>query len=80
MKRPTINRTKKNKYVQNLCPQLLIDIIKAEYPDRYAELPQNLASMFTEEEWINILTKSRLSYKKLVKLKKRKVGKLKVES
>jgi len=78
MKRPSIYRRyrkKKRSYAQDWCPQWLIDIIKEEYPDRYAKLPDNLALMFTEQEWINILTKSRISYKKRIRLKRNLIKK-----
>lgn len=73
MKRPEHRRSTENKYDKDLYPQGIIDIIKADYPDRYSDLSKDLETLFSEEEWIDILSKSRLSYKKWLRL--RKLGK-----
>lgn len=77
MELPKQRRARVNKYGQDLYPQGIIDIIQTDYPDRYFNLPENLETLFSEEEWIDILTKSRLSYEPLIKLKKQGIRKIK---
>lgn len=75
---PRRRRAKTNKYLE-LYPQGIIDIIQMLYPDRYAELSEgtetivSLEELFTREEWIDILSKSRLSYEQWTKLKKLRI-------
>ena len=75
---PRRRRAKTNKYLE-LYPQGIIDIIQTFYPDRYAELSEgpetfvSLEELFTREEWIDILSKSRLSYEQWTKLKKLRI-------
>lgn len=73
MKRPRQRTARKNKYDKDLYPQGIIDVIKIDYPDRCSDLPENLETLFSEEEWIDILTKSRLSYKNFIKMKKLRI-------
>lgn len=73
MELPRQRKAKKNKYEKDLYPRGILDIIETDYPDRYNNLPENLEALFSEEEWKDILTKSRLSYKKLIKLKKHRI-------
>lgn len=50
-----------------LCPQGILDIIEADYPAKYAIISQGknrMKRLFSEEEWIDILTKSRNSHEK----------------
>lgn len=63
-------RARKKKYDKDLFPQGILDIIQTDYPDRYFNWPENLATLFSEEEWTDILTKSRLSYEQLINQKK----------
>ena len=82
MKLPRRGRAKKNKYL-DLYPQGVIDIIEIYYPDRYVNLsekPETLLSLeklFSEEEWLDILSKSRLSYEQWIKLKKQRIRNIK---
>lgn len=75
MQSPRQRRTKKNKNI-GFYPQGIIEIIQTYYPDRYSILSEDLETfrsletLFSEEEWIDILTKSRHSYKRLIKMKK----------
>lgn len=74
MEMPRQRRARKNKsYDKDLYPKGILDIIKSDYPERYLHLSEGLESLFSKEEWMDILTKSRLSYKSLVKLKKQKI-------
>ncbi|NLI92534.1 MAG: hypothetical protein GX434_10120 [Peptococcaceae bacterium] len=70
MELPRRKRARKNQYDKELYPQGILDIIEADYPDRYVNLSDDLETLFSEEEWIDILTKSRLSHEQLIKLKK----------
>jgi hypothetical protein len=69
-----LKRAKKFRYI-DLYPQGVIDIIQTYYPDRVfnvSEEPETLLSLetlFSEEEWRDILSKSRLSYEQWIKLK-----------
>ncbi|WP_298201159.1 hypothetical protein [Desulfosporosinus sp.] len=70
MELPRQRRARKNKYDKNLYPLGIIDIIETDYPDRYFNLSENLETLFSREEWVDILTRSRVSYEPLIKLKK----------
>jgi hypothetical protein len=70
MELPRQRRTGKNKYDQDLYPLGIIDIIESVYPDRYINVSENLETLFSKEEWIDILTTSRRSYEQLIKLKR----------
>lgn len=82
MELPRRRRAKNNKYL-DLYPQGVLDIIQTYYPDRYfhvAEEPEtllSLESLFSEEEWLDILSKSRLSYEQWIKLKKQRIRNIK---
>lgn len=69
-------RAKKNKQQeQDFVPKGILDIIETEYPHRYPIMSEDhtqIKALFSELEWLDILTKSRNSYKRLVKLKTRK--------
>lgn len=60
-------RTKiKNKYIQNF-PKGILDVIEMDYPNQYHLMSEEdrtlIPSLFSNEEWIDILTKSRNSYR-----------------
>ena len=55
----------KTKYVQGFLEGIL-DVIETDYPSKYflmLEDQNEIATLFSNEEWIDILTKSRNSYK-----------------
>ncbi|MDQ7095202.1 hypothetical protein REC12_16515 [Desulfosporosinus sp. PR] len=57
-------RKTKKKYVQDF-PEGILDVIEAAYPSKYrllAEDPSLMTALFSNEEWTDILTKSRNSY------------------
>ena len=78
MELPRRRRARKNKYM-DMYPQGILDIIQAYYPERYLNLSEqteplsSLESLFSEEEWLDILSKSRLSYEQWIKLKKLRI-------
>lgn len=82
MELPRLKRAKKNK-CGNLYPQGILDIIQTYYPERYfnlSEEPETLPSLgrlFSEEEWLDVLSKSRLSYKQWIKFKKLRIRNIK---
>lgn len=46
-------------------PKLILDVIEEDYPEKYETLRDKISQvgkLFTNEEWISILTKSRASY------------------
>ena len=54
----------KKKYVQDF-PKEILDVINTDYPGKYFLLfndREYMATLFSNEEWIDILTKSRNSY------------------
>ncbi|KLU64586.1 MULTISPECIES: hypothetical protein [Desulfosporosinus] len=56
---------KNRKHVQD-SPVGILDVIESDYPCQYSLLLDNqslMATLFSKEEWIDILTKSRNSYK-----------------
>ncbi|GAB6154166.1 hypothetical protein JCM17380_29160 [Desulfosporosinus burensis] len=57
----------KKKYVQDLVfPEGILDVIEADYPSQYFLMLEDRAqitALFSNEEWIDILTKSRNSYR-----------------
>lgn len=61
-------RTEKlQKVNSDLCPQGILDIIEADYPAKYAVISQGhnrIKRLFSREEWIDILTKSRKSHER----------------
>ncbi len=64
---------RKTKYAKGLYPKGILDIMAADYPCRYAAYTENPETnpekLFTGEEWLDILAKSRLSYERWLKLK-----------
>lgn len=55
----------KKKYVQN-SPEGILDVIETDYSSEYfliLEDRNRITTMFSNEEWIDILTKSRNSYR-----------------
>ncbi|KGK88272.1 hypothetical protein DP73_13340 [Desulfosporosinus sp. HMP52] len=56
---------KKKKYVRDF-PEGILDVIEKDYPERYSMIVEGLTSiavLFSAEEWIEILTKSRNSFR-----------------
>jgi len=56
-------------------PKLILDIIEEEYPEKASFLKEKLSQvgkLFTNDEWISILTKSRATFKKPGRNKKRR--------
>jgi hypothetical protein len=56
--------TNKKKYVKDFVEGIL-DVIETDYPHKYFMMFEDqtqIPSLFTNEEWIDILTKSRNSY------------------
>ncbi len=54
----------KKKYVKDFLEGIL-DVIETDYPDKYFIMFEDrtqITSLFSNEEWIDILTKSRNSY------------------
>ena len=64
-------------------PQGILDIIQTYYPGRYADLSEgpetfySLEKLFSKEEWLDILMKSRLSHEQWSKFKKLRIRKVK---
>lgn len=57
-------RTNNKKYVKDFLEGIL-DVIETDYPDKYfimLEDRNKITSLFSNEDWIDILTKSRNSY------------------
>jgi len=55
----------KKKYVQDF-PEGLLDVIETDYPSQHFLISEDrtlLTTLFSDEEWIDILTKSRNSYR-----------------
>lgn len=51
-------------------PKGILDIIKEEYPEKYPYMVrycENKSELFSQEEWFNILLKSRKSYEEYLK-------------
>lgn len=59
-------RVRKNKkYDQDFFPKGIIDVIETDYPDRYVMMLEDRTpakKLFSDEEWLDILTKARKSY------------------
>ena len=54
----------KRNYIHEF-PKGILDVIEADYPNRYflmLEGPPQMTTLFSNEEWIDILIKSRDSY------------------
>lgn len=55
----------RKKYVQD-CPEEILEVIKTDYPSKYFLMLEDrtrTTTLFSNEEWIDILTKSRNSYR-----------------
>lgn len=53
------------KYVQGF-PEGILDVIETDYPSKYFLMLEDgtgKATLFSKEEWLDILTKSRNSYR-----------------
>ncbi|NLT94747.1 MAG: hypothetical protein GXW85_04310 [Clostridia bacterium] len=53
-----------------ISPKSILDVIKEEYPEKYMYMLRYCANknqLFSEEEWRNILFKSRQSYEEYLK-------------
>lgn len=59
----------KKKYIQEF-PKGILDVIERDYPSQYFLMLEEdrtlIPSLFSNEEWIDILTKSRNSYRSLM--------------
>lgn len=54
----------KKRYIQDF-PEGILDVIEMDYPSQYFLMLEDrtrIATLFSEDEWIDILTKSRNSY------------------
>lgn len=55
----------RKKYIQGF-PEGILDVIETDYPDRYSLIIEGrtcILPLFTSEEWLDILTKSRNSFR-----------------
>lgn len=58
-------RARKYKKYDKDFPKGILDVIETDYPDRYVMMLEDrtrIKTLFSDEEWIDILTKSRNSY------------------
>lgn len=58
-------RSRKIKKYGEDFPKGILDIIEADYPDRYVMILEDhtrMETLFSNEEWVDILAKSRNSY------------------
>ncbi|AFM41167.1 hypothetical protein Desaci_2206 [Desulfosporosinus acidiphilus SJ4] len=63
-------RSLKNRKRVQYFPAGILDVIEVEYPSQYSLILKNqsqMTSLFTNEEWLDILTKSRNSYHEYVR-------------
>lgn len=61
---------RKHKKDKGFFPKGILDVIEVYYPERYPLLSKGSVrtkKLFSEEEWIDILTKSRNSHEKQLK-------------
>lgn len=61
---------KKQEEVKTEEPKLIMDVIEEDYPSRYAQLKEKfsqMGKMFTRDEWLSILTKSRASHEEYIR-------------
>ena len=59
-------RARKNMKYDKDFPKGILDVIETDYPDRYVMMLEDrtrIKTLFSNEEWIDILTKSRNSYR-----------------
>ncbi|MDR3584736.1 MAG: hypothetical protein P4L59_05355 [Desulfosporosinus sp.] len=74
-------RTNNKKYVKDFL-EGIFDVIETDYPDKYSMILEDrtgITTLISDEEWIDILTKSRNSYSSYIKhinLSKKHPGKL----
>jgi len=57
--------SKAKKYFQDF-PEGILDVIETDYPERYSlmlEARTSILTLFSPEEWIDIFTKSRNSFR-----------------
>jgi|GEM_PF-901630 len=62
-------RTNNKKYVKDFVEGIL-DVIETDYPDKYFLMLEDrtqITTLFSNEDWIDILTKSRNSYSSYIK-------------
>lgn len=62
-------RNKTRAPIENEQPKLVMDIIEEEYPDRYEMLKEKISQlgrMFTQDEWLSILTRSRAEHERFL--------------
>lgn len=62
-------RANNKKYVEDFLEGIL-DVIETDYPDKYFAMFEDrtrITTLFSNEEWIDILTKSRNSYSSHIK-------------
>jgi hypothetical protein len=55
---------------REILPKSILEVIKEEYPEKYYYMLRycaNKGQLFTDEEWRNILVKSRKSYEEYLK-------------
>lgn len=60
---------KKQTQVESEQPKLLMDIIEEEYPEKYDTLKDKISQlgrMFTQEEWLTILMRSRAEHERFL--------------
>lgn len=69
MRLPKQNKSRKIKHDKDLYPLGILDIIERDYPDRYIDLSEDPEMFFSRDEWLDILTRSRISYEQWNKLK-----------
>lgn len=58
-------RARKNKQnEQDFFPKGILDVIQTDYPDRYVMMLEDtpVKRLFSDEEWLDILTKARNSF------------------
>ena len=68
-KRADYKRANQKKYVRDFLEGIL-DVIETDYPDQYLRILEDhtqIITLFSQEEWIDILTKSRNSYNRHLK-------------
>lgn len=62
-------RKKKNAQPEVEQPKLMMDIIAEEYPEKYDTLKEKISQlgrMFTQEEWLTILMRSRAEHERFL--------------
>jgi hypothetical protein len=62
-------RRKKDSQPERDEPKLMMDIIEEDYPEKYDTLKERISQlgrMFTQEEWLTILMKSRAEHERFL--------------